>query len=356
MILLIGRQNVGKSTLFNRCIGERKAIVSSIPGTTVDMREATVHWDGRSFVLADVAGLPLEEDDPRSHSIEQQIIRGSDKANHILFMVDGTSTWTHDDELLLQWVRSTGKKYSVVINKVDSNNKAQILDMIATITQKAGDAVHVYELSAQHGRGISALLDFCITVPSDIKEKPDFTVVLVGRQNVGKSTLFNHLLRFERSVVSPLAGTTRDPIADTLITGQLCANLIDTAGVRRKNKVSDVIEHQSVGATHAHIRGADAVIVLLDITHGPSRQDVQIIEYAATHRKPLCIVINKWDLVRNDTDQKTSLSQDSRAKRLVVQRFPFLNKYPVFALSALTGSHVEVLIAWMSQIRSTKEV
>ncbi|OIP06709.1 ribosome biogenesis GTPase Der [Candidatus Berkelbacteria bacterium CG2_30_43_20] len=353
MILLIGRQNVGKSTLFNRCIGERKAIVSSIPGTTVDLREAPVNWDGKSFILTDVAGLPLEEDDPRSHSIEQKIMHGSQKADHILFMVDGTHVWTHDDDLLLGWIRTTGKKYSVIINKVDSNNRSQIQDMAEIVTFKAGDAQNIFELSAQHGRGISALLDYCIVVSSGKYIKSDNTIAIVGRQNVGKSTLFNKLLKFERSVVSPLAGTTRDPIEDIFSVGEFSATLIDTAGVRRKNKVSDVIEHQSVGATHAHIRCADAVVVLLDITQGPSRQDVQIIEYASVHNKPLCIVVNKWDMVKDDTSDK-KVSNDTRAKNNVVHRFPFLKKYPVFAISALTGSHVEVLIAWMLQTRSTK--
>lgn len=356
MILLIGRQNVGKSTLFNRCIGERKAIVSSIPGTTVDMRKAPVAWDGKSCILADVAGLPLEGDDQRSKSIEKQIVQGSHATNHILFVVDGTALWTHDDDLLLKWIRTTGKKYSVVINKIDSNIPKQFQEMVSAISKKAGDAQRVFTLSAQHGRGISVLLDYCVQVSPEEFSQPEFSVALVGRQNVGKSTLFNYLLRSERSVVSPIAGTTRDPIAETLSVGQLCATLIDTAGVRRKNKVSDVIEHQSVGATHAHIRHANAIIVLLDITQGPSRQDVQIIQYGATHNKPLCIVVNKWDMVRPDGSSHKKVSDTIRATRNVTTRFPFLKKYPIIAISALTGEHVELLISWMLQIRNTKEV
>lgn len=348
MIIFVGRPNVGKSTLFNRLVGGRKAVISSIPGTTIDRREGIVLWNGKSFLISDLAGLPLSSKDPNSADIEQQAIIGSEKAEHILFILDAKDGWQSDDRLLLNWIRSTNRPYSVVVNKVDHPVDKQ-KGISSDIERNCGDAKAIYWLSSQHGTGINDLLDYCLKISHQVDQTPNKSIAIVGRPNVGKSTLFNQLLKKDRSVISALPGTTRDPIKESVSFGNVKLALIDTAGVRKKSRIENVIEHQAVGAALASIREADGIIVVLDITQGPSRQDVHIIEYAQQHKKPIMILVNKIDLVELNAKNKR-LSMNQQIKTIVVQRFPFLNKLSILGGSALKGENLSGLISWMQQL------
>ncbi|CAA9341194.1 MAG: GTP-binding protein EngA [uncultured Chloroflexia bacterium] len=306
IVAIVGRPNVGKSTLFNKLVGERKAIVENLPGTTRDRIYGTSIWGGHALTVIDTAGiLPGEENDVSASMA--QIVRGTraqaqlaiDEADVIVFVVDVKDGITAADEEVAELLRRTDKPVILGANKADSMQRVQ--DAVEFYNLGLGEPI---PLSAYHGTGTGDLLDAVVTnLPAPVEpEEDDYTVkiAIVGRPNVGKSSLLNKLLGFERVVVSDIPGTTRDTI-DTVV--EYLGNkilLIDTAGIRRSGKVERGIEKYSVMRSLRAIERADVTLLLIDATEGVTAQDTHVAGMVMDANKGIALLVNKWDLIEKD--------------------------------------------------------
>lgn len=339
MIILIGRPNVGKSTLFNRLCGGQFAIASDISGTTINRKDGICHWLNRAIPISDFVGLPIPKSTPQYKQIMAQVDKALDEAEGFVLVIDGKVGLVYDDIELLNLLRKTGKPISVVVNKIDSGH--QEIDLPSDIS-----AAH--QISALHGRGITELLDFLLKFDNKIKAEAGFKMAIIGRQNVGKSTLFNHLLKDERSVVSDTAGTTLDAIEANLRVGDIDSTFIDTAGVRKPGKVRTKLEKDAVTRTIISIIQSNAVVAIVDAFEGPTRQDIHLIALALKHKKPVLIIVNKWDLIEPEIidEEATNL----RAWKMIARRFPSLKTLPIVPMSALTGWNSKKVLNWIKSL------
>jgi GTPase len=337
IVALVGRPNVGKSTFFNRLIGERKAIVEDMPGTTRDRLYGDSDWNGRTFTVVDTAGLLLEEDDLTEGTPQLEIARrvreqaelAIAEADLIIFMVDTREGLTAADAAVADVLRSSNKPIVLAANKAD--NKDRTLDAVEFYELSLGDPI---PMSAYHGIGTGDVLDkvteFLPVIPEE--EHPDaIKVAIIGRPNVGKSSLLNKLLGTERSVVSEVPGTTRDSI-DTLIraNGQEIL-LIDTAGVRRRGKVERGVEKHSVLRTMRAIERCDVALLLIDANEGVTAQDTHVAGMILEQLKGVAILVNKWDLVVKDNTTFNAFQSHVR------EAFKFIPYAPLMFISALDG-------------------
>lgn len=339
MIILVGRPNVGKSTLFNRLCGGRLAIASDIAGTTINRKDGICHWVGKEIPISDFVGLPIPKSTPQYKQIMAQVDKALAEAEGFVLVIDGREGLLFDDIELLNLLRKTGKPISVVVNKVD--NGEQEIDLPSDIS-----AAH--QISALHGRGITELLDFLSKFENKIKTDNGFQMAIIGRQNVGKSTLFNQLLKDERSVVSDTPGTTLDSVEARLEIGQIKTTFIDTAGVRKPGKVRTKLEKDAVTSTIISIIRSDAVVAIVDAIEGPTRQDIHLMALALRHKKPILIIVNKWDLIEeNVTDEEAT---NLRAWKMIARRFPSLKSLPIVPMSALTGWNSQKVINWIKSL------
>lgn len=337
MIILVGRPNVGKSTLFNRLCGDKLAIASDIAGTTINRKDGICRWLGQEISVSDFIGLPIPKSTPQYKQIMAQVNKMLDKAEAFILVIDGRVGLLHDDIELLNLLRKTGKPFSIVVNKVD--NDAQEIDLPADIS-----AAH--QISALHGRGITELLDFLLQFKNEEKGYPKFKLAIIGRQNVGKSTLFNQLLMEERSVVSDVAGTTLDSVEANLKIGNIESVFVDTAGVRKPGRIKEQLEREAVWKTVLNVMKASAVITIVDGDEGPTRQDIHLISLALKHKKPVLIIVNKWDLI-DDTADLDKEQANLKAWRMIVKRFPSLRNFPIIPVSALTGWNKDLVVNWI---------
>jgi GTP-binding protein len=330
VVAIVGRPNVGKSTLFNRLLGERRAVVDDFPGVTRDRNYAEVAWNRRVFTLVDTGGFVAHPDEDITESVSQQVQIALAEANVIIILVDAKSGPTYDDEQMGKMVREGGKPYLLVVNKVDSEKDES--DATRFYSLGLGDLVVV---SAISGRKSGDLLDEVINLlPSgeeDTNEVHVPRIAVVGRPNVGKSTLVNRLSGEERVVVSPIPGTTRDAIDLPMKRDGREFLLIDTAGLRRRARVKSQVEYYSSIRTNASLERCDTAIVLVDGEEGCTLQDVKILGHAVDLGKGVVLAINKWDLLEKNHMTSTEYTRD------LVGRFPSLRDYPITFISALTG-------------------
>ncbi len=335
IVAIVGRPNVGKSTLFNRLAGNRISIVEGEPSITRDRIYADVSWLDREFILVDTGGIEPGNDDLIKNKIKYQAEIAIEEAEIIMFVVDGRTGITTLDEEVAQLLRKTNKKAILVINKID--NFSNVEEKVWEFYSLGFD--EPVPISAEHGKNTGDLLDEVIAhLPesSDDERQSDLAVniAVVGKPNVGKSSLVNYIVGKERVIVSDIPGTTRDAI-DTMVEFEdVKYNLIDTAGLRRKSRVKDSVEYYSTLRSIRAIDRADGVLMMIDATEGVTEQDKKIAGYAHDAGKAIVLVINKWDLI--EKDERTM----ERYKDEVYYQLKFLSYAPVTFISTVTGERV----------------
>ena len=298
IVAIVGRPNVGKSTIFNRLQGERKAIVDDQSGVTRDRHYGTTDWGNREFTIIDTGGYVTNSNDVFEKSIREQVEIAIDEADVLLFMVDVTTDITDLDESFARFLRKTNKPVLVVVNKVDNNERLLMHHQFYGLGFE-----HVFPVSSMSGSGTGDLMDALVTfLPPEAEELEDDLprISLIGRPNVGKSSLCNVLLGEERNIVTDIAGTTRDTIDTKYSAYGMDFTLVDTAGVRKKGKTMDNVEFYSVMRSIKAIESSDVVLLILDATMGMESQDVNLFSLAAKNGKGVVILVNKWDLVEKD--------------------------------------------------------
>jgi GTP-binding protein len=338
-VAIVGRPNVGKSTLFNRLVGERRAIVEDVPGTTRDRLYGTVSWGGVEFTIVDTAGLQDPSEIEASTITEiakrtrEQAQSAIDEADVIIFMVDTKAGMTAGDHEVADLLRRTDKPTILVANKIDNINRKDM-------------AVEFYELglgdpmamSSYHGVGTGDLLDRIVENLPHFEEEPDIAgpkFAIVGRPNVGKSRLINALIGEERSIVSDLPGTTRDSLDTHLEWNGQALTLIDTAGIRRRGRIEQGIEHFSALRSMRAIDRSDVVLLVIDATEEFTAQDLHIAGYVEEQKKGIVVVVNKWDLIEKDSSTM-DLYRDEAKRQL-----DFLPYAPLVFISAKFGQRVQ---------------
>ncbi len=336
VVALVGRPNVGKSTLFNRLVGERVAIVEDVPGTTRDRLYGDAEWTGVPFVVVDTGGLA---DDPSSNmvaAIRSQAEVAMEEADVIVFLVDALDGLVAADEDVAGQLRLTKKPIVLAVNKAD--NPERRLNAVEFYSLGLGEP---FPISAIHGTGTGDLLDQIVAqlpVTPEDEEDESVKIALVGRPNVGKSSLLNRLLGEQRSIVSDVPGTTRDAIDTQIRYSGQDITLIDTAGIRRRGKVEVGIEKYSVLRAMRAIQRADVSLLLTDGAEGITAQDAHVAGYIIEEGKSAVLIINKWDLVEKDSH---TLNEYARKVRGALN---FLDYVPVLFISALTGQRVNQVI------------
>jgi GTP-binding protein len=350
----VGRPNVGKSTLFNRLAGRRAAIVEDVPGVTRDRNYADLDWDGRALSVVDTGGFEPESKDRLMAQVRQQAQLAVDEAAAVVLLVDGREGLTSVDRSVADLLRRAGKPLFVAVNKVDSGRTEEEVPL-ADFYELGFGEVHV--ISAEHGRGVGELLDAVVeslgvapAAPSpeqadELEEvveadrpRGDIRLAIVGRPNVGKSTLVNALLGEERFVVSEVPGTTRDAIDSTLVHRGHRFVVTDTAGIRRKRSIAQTVEAYSVVRAMKAIDRAEVVACLLDAGEAGVEQDARLLGLVAEKRKALLVVVNKWDVA-----EREGATQDWYRKELL-KRLPFVSFAPFVFVSAREGRGVRRIL------------
>lgn len=333
ILAVVGRPNVGKSTFFNRIIGERKAIVEDVPGVTRDRIYAETEWNGREFAIIDTGGIEASTDDPILSQMRDQAVVAMDMADLILFMVDGKEGLTTADIEVGAILRRTGKKVILVVNKID--NPSKMPDTIYDFYELGlGEPIPI---SSANMLNIGDLLDEIVSGFPDKDYEADeenVKLAIIGKPNVGKSSLVNALTKENRVIVSPIAGTTRDSIDTPFSFEGNDFTLIDTAGLRRRSKVYDSIEKFSVIRAIAAIERCDICILMIDAMEGITEQDKKIAGIAHEAGKGMMIVINKWDLVEKETNTMRDYERKVRSELL------FASYAPILFTSVLQGRRI----------------
>ncbi|HHW60788.1 MAG TPA: ribosome biogenesis GTPase Der [Syntrophomonadaceae bacterium] len=333
VVAIVGRPNVGKSTLFNRLVGQRKAIVEDIPGITRDRLYDETDWSGRDFIIIDTGGIRFDEGELFSREVKLQAELAIEEADVIIFVLDTREGITAEDEQVANMLRKSKKPIVLAANKVEQFTEQA--DHFEFYRLGLGEPIPV---SAMHGMNTDELLDAVIAHfkdPREYEEDPDAVkIAIVGRPNVGKSSLVNAFLGQERVIVSDIPGTTRDSIDTPFEYEGQKYILIDTAGIRRKAKIKESIEKYSVIRSLRSIDRADVVLIMLDATTGITEQDKRIAGYVHEQGKANIIVVNKWDVVEKDGH---TMHQFDHAIR---QELMFLAYSPILYISALTKKRI----------------
>ncbi len=343
VVAIIGRVNVGKSSLFNRLIGGRTAIVDNEAGVTRDRKIGTGEWGGVNFIAVDTGGLSPGSDDPFQEAIVKQVHLAVQEAQVIILLVDGTEGIHPFDETAVELVRKSGLPCLLAVNKIDTNSR---LGMEHEFT--ALGLGTPWPISAAHGLGVGDLLDEVVR-DLPVVENPDFdgvSVAVIGRPNVGKSSIVNRLLDDERNIVTPVAGTTRDSIDSYLTWKETNFRLIDTAGLRRKSRKMEDIEFYSTLRSWKSVGSADVVVVVLDGNEYPTTQDLRLATRAWEMGKGLLLCVNKVDL---GLDRHLWI-------RSVVQRFPLAKWIPIFFTSALEGQGMGRLLPMVLSVAERRKI
>lgn len=302
LVAIVGRPNVGKSTLFNRLVGERKAIVDATAGTTRDRHYGKTDWCGKEFSVIDTGGYAVNSDDIFEDDIRRQVLLAIEEADVILFMVEVMTGVTDLDMMMADILRRSGKQVIVVCNKVDNNDQFYLTHEF----YKLGLSDEIFSISSMSGSGTGDLMDAIVkALPEDTQSEQEADIpriTIVGRPNVGKSSLTNALLGVERNIVTPIAGTTRDSINTRYNKFGMDFYLVDTAGMRKKNKEMEDLEFYSVMRSIRAIEGSDVCILMLDAQQGLESQDLNIHNLIVKNRKGCVIVVNKWDLIEKESN------------------------------------------------------
>lgn len=410
-VVIVGRPNVGKSTLFNRLTGSRRSIVTDEPGITRDRIYGTANWDGRTFEVVDTGGIVPDDKAEIPREIFRQARVAIDDASQLLLVVDARVGVAPLDTELAQLLRRTGKPLAIVANKVDS----QMQESLAAPFYKLSNVV--FPVSAEHGYGMDTMLDaLAVRLPGagsatenassapeaaemeartdgaaeTSAEPPQIHVAIIGRPNVGKSTMLNRLAGAERSIVSDIPGTTRDAVDTMVEHGGRTYRFVDTAGIRRKGKTNLVAEKMSVMMARRHLEQADVALLIVDASLGVTASDANIAGYAEESGRSVIIVMNKWDLALEAAAEKARRelrSQESRTghvvvargakhtskarrtaatgkvnpavlideyEKLVRARFKFLDYAPIVFVSAKTGEHTQKLFEWINRVADAR--
>jgi GTPase len=348
-VAIVGRPNVGKSTLFNRILGGRPAIVSERPGTTRDRHFGDAEWQGRRFWVVDTGGLLPESEDSMDRAIRRQVEFALAESDVILFVVDGREGMNPVDRAIADRLRKAGRPVVLAVNKLD--NLEQSSEQFGFYSLGFGDPVGV---SAAVGKGSGDLLDAVVErlPPYDPAEDGEaINVAVVGRPNVGKSSVVNRLLGEERHLVTPQAGTTRDAIDSILRFRGKTLNFIDTAGLRRKAKVEDDLEFYSTLRTERAIERAEVCVLVVDATVGLHNQDLRIATQAWDRGAGLIVLVNKWDLVE-EKDANTA----RQGQEALIAKAPFLRYVPFLYVSALTGQRIRKLLDQIVEVAEGREL
>ncbi|MDD6772197.1 MAG: ribosome biogenesis GTPase Der [Inconstantimicrobium porci] len=337
IVAFVGRPNVGKSTLFNRLAGKRISIVQDTPGVTRDRVYAEAEWLNYNFTMIDTGGIEPENNDIIVKQMRRQAQIAIETADVIVFIVDGKEGMTAADSEVAQMLRKSKKPVVLVVNKID--NLKDESNCFEFYNLGIGDPITI---SASQGLGLGDMLDEVVKhfkdLPNEDEDDEYIRIAMIGKPNVGKSSLINKLLGEERVIVSNVPGTTRDSIDSYLETEQGKFILIDTAGIRRKSKVKEEIERYSVIRTYAAVEKADVCILMVDATEGVTEQDEKIIGYAHEMNKAIMVIVNKWDLIEKDDKTMINFKKDMQ------QKLNFLSYAPYLFISALTGQRVHKVL------------
>lgn len=336
LVAIVGKPNVGKSTFFNKVCGSRISIVSDMPGVTRDRIYADAEWLGKPFTLVDTGGIQTKSDDVMFRHIREQAQIALDLADVILFFTDYKSGLTSEDYDVGQLLRKTNKPVILVVNKVDHFMEADLSDFYML------GYGEVYPIAAEQKQGIGDLLDEVVSYFTDGEYEQDdgsIKIAVVGKPNAGKSSLVNKILGYNRTIVSDVAGTTRDAIDTPFEYNGQKYTIIDTAGMRRKRAIADdTVEEYSVMRSLNAVRRADVCLLVMDAGEGLSEQDVKIAGFIDEQGKPSVVVVNKWDLIEKDTHTVEKFKKDLACDLAFMDYFRFVT------VSALTGQRVNKLI------------
>ncbi|MGB6429465.1 MAG: ribosome biogenesis GTPase Der [Candidatus Acidiferrales bacterium] len=386
-VVILGRPNVGKSRLFNRLTGTRRSIVTDEPGITRDRIHGTANWQGRSFEVVDTGGLVPDETAAIPREVMRQAKVAIDSATVLVLVVDARAGLLPLDAELARLARSTGKPLVIAANKVDTLSQESLTAPFFALSPD------VFGVSAEHGTGLDALLDYITRdfsdAPAEAAAHEDIQVAIIGRPNVGKSTLLNQLTGTDRSIVSPEPGTTRDAVDAVVDRSGHRYHFVDTAGIRRKSKTRMVAEKMSVMMARRHLEQADIALLVADASIGVTAGDLTIAGYAQQSGRSVILVLNKWDLAveaarakaaevkatpekkaaRNKSARKSSYARAAvkppapafspeilatKYEALVRERFKFLDYAPVVFLSALTGQRVAPIFELMDRVAEAR--
>jgi GTP-binding protein len=350
-VAIIGRPNVGKSTLFNRLLGARKAIVDDFSGVTRDRQYGITEWNGKMFNVIDTGGFVSHTDDIFEKEIKKQVRLAIAEANLLVFMVDVTTGITDLDESLAQELRKGKKPVLMCVNKVDNTERSYTANEFYGLGFD-----ELFSISSMSGSGTGEILDrITELIPDDIENAEDQyadlpKITIVGQPNVGKSTLLNALIGEERNIVTDIAGTTRDSIHTHYNLYGKEFLLIDTAGIRKKNKVHEDLEFYSVIRAIKAIDEADVCILVLDATVGIEGQDMKIFDIMETHKKGIVILVNKWDAIEKDS--KTILAYTEKIKEKIA---PFTD-IPILFISALEKQRIFQAIDKVLEVYNNRQI
>ena len=337
LVAIVGRPNVGKSTLFNRLIGRRVAIVEDTPGVTRDRIYQDAEWLNYAFTLVDTGGIEPESEDIIAQQMRRQAELAIETADVIIFLVDGREGMTSADMEVAEMLRRSSKPVVLAVNKIDAPKFEEA--MYEFYSLGLGDP---YTISSSQGLGLGDLLDAVVKdFPKDLEqaETERVNIAVVGKPNVGKSSLVNAMLGEERTIVSDIPGTTRDSIDSNFERNGREYTIVDTAGIRRKRSVEDeTIERYSVIRSLSAIRRADVVLIVCDATEGLSEQDVRIAGYAHEEGKASVLIVNKWDLIEKDTHTMNAFQKSLGAD------LAFMSYAPMLFISAKSGQRVNKVL------------
>jgi len=381
IIAIVGRPNVGKSTLFNRIVGSRRAIVGDEPGITRDRLYGDAEWNGLRLRVVDTGGILPEDKDLIPSEILRQARVALDEASAIVMVVDGRSELAAPDMELVRLLRKTGRPLFLAVNKVDSEKQASLIDDFHRLGVR-----EMFPVSAEHGRGVDDLLDAVVAVlpvslttedtgdkeeqqePTTDDQRPtaEVKVAIIGHPNVGKSTLLNCLTASDRAIVSPIPGTTRDAVDEVVERNGRRFRFIDTAGIRRKGKTHLMAEKLSVVMARKHLEAADIALLIIDATEGVSQLDASIAGYAHESGRSVIIVVNKWDLMISGQkkagrptksermrETKRPGDRDAYEERLRYE-LKFLSYAPMVFISAQSGKGTEKIFPLLEEVATER--
>ena len=340
LIAIVGRPNVGKSTFFNRVVGRKISITEDKPGVTRDRLYADGEWRGKDFTIVDTGGIEMRSEDIMWKEIKKQAEVAIETAQVLLFFVDGREGLTSSDYDVSDMLRRSKKPVILVVNKIDDYSEDKVFEFYSL---GLGEP---YPVSAEHGTGIGDVLDEAVSwfEKGETKEDDSIKIAVVGKPNAGKSSLVNRLLGFERSIVTDIAGTTRDAIDTRLCYNGRDYTVIDTAGIRKKSRVEDDIEYYSQLRAYDAVRRADVCLLVVDSSEGLTEQDTKIIGFVHEQGKPSLIVMNKWDLIEKDSNTINKF-QDKLKEDL-----KFMDYFKSVFISAKTGQRAEKLFQLIDEV------